>query len=133
MSIQLSLDQRLASRDFIEDPYPIYRMLREDARVFWSETWHAWVLTRYDDIANVLRNSHSFSNAGRFARLLDQLPVEAHPLITPLRTHYASGILQCDPPDHSRIRGLVNRAFTPRAVSEVASAVEQLVDQLLND
>ena len=133
MSIQLSLDQRLASRDFIEDPYPIYRMLREDARVFWSETWHAWVLTRYDDIANVLRNSHSFSNAGRFARLLDQLPVEAQPLITPLRTHYASGILQCDPPDHSRIRGLVNRAFTPRAVSEVASAVEQLVDQLLND
>lgn len=129
---QQDLDERLASRSFIDDPYPVYETLREEAPLFWSESWQAWVLTRYGDIVDVLLEPGRFSNAGRFARLLGQLPAELQPTVAPLRAHYASGILQCDPPDHGRIRGLVNRAFTPRAVVEVEPKVEHLVGELLD-
>ena len=110
----------------------VYQIARETAPAFRSERWQCVVLTRYDDIAAAVKDTARFSNADRFSKLLDQLPAELQELIPALRAHYASGILQCDPPDHGRIRGLVNRAFTPRAVREAVPRIEALVDELLD-
>jgi cytochrome P450 len=132
MTTEASLERGLAAPSFIDDPYETYRALQELAPLHWSDTWNAWVLTRYDDVVAVLRDSQRFSNAGRFSLLLDQLPDDAQEAAMPLRRHYASGILQCDPPDHPRIRGLVRQAFTPRAVERVRQRVVEMVDQLLD-
>jgi pimeloyl-[acyl-carrier protein] synthase len=131
LSALTEIDTQLASAAFITDPYPTYHELRESAPVFRSELWQCWVLTRYHDISDALRDTQRFSNAGRFARLLDQLPTGMNDILRPLREHYSSGILQCDPPDHARIRGLVSRAFTPKAVREAEPQIEALIADLI--
>jgi cytochrome P450 len=130
--VAAEIDVRLASASFIDDPYPTYGELRDEAPIFRSEAWQCWVLTRYHDIADALRDTERFSNAGRFARLLDQLPTGLNELLRPLRDHYASGILQCDPPDHTRIRALVSKAFTPKAVRAAVPRIEAMVDDLID-
>ena len=69
-----SLDQLLVSPEIISDPYPIYHRLREQDPVHWSEAWGCWVLTRYDDVVTALRDHRRFTNVGRIAAFLDQLP-----------------------------------------------------------
>jgi cytochrome P450 len=127
----IELDRRLASSAFVQDPYPVYRDLRAQAPVHWSDEWGVWVLTRYDDTLAVIRNPKTYSNAGRFSALLDQLPPELQPDVVPLRQHYSSGLIQSDPPDHTRLRGLVRLVFTPRAVEAFRGRVQTIVDQLL--
>jgi cytochrome P450 len=131
--VRPDIDEQLAGPSFVENPYPLYACMRDEAPVFYSEHFRAIVLTRYDDIAGVLRDTRRFSNAGRFARLLDQLPVSTQEIVQPLRAHYASGLIQSDPPDHSRVRGLVSRAFTPKAVLEMKPRIESLVAELMSD
>ncbi len=126
------LDELLASSGFVQDPYPLYRDLRTHRPVHWSDRWGVWVLTRYDDTLAVLRDPKTFSNAGRFSALLDQLPPDVQPDVEPLRQHYGSGLIQSDPPDHTRLRGLVRLAFTPRAVEGFQGRIQTIVDDLLN-
>jgi cytochrome P450 len=125
------LDSLLASPGFIQDPYPVYRDLRTYAPVHRSDHWGVWVLTRYDDTLAVLRDSRTYSNVGRFSALLDRLPPEMQPEVDPLRRHYRSGLIQSDPPDHTRLRGLVRSVFTPRAVEGFRDRVQAIVDDLL--
>ncbi len=80
----------------------------------------------------VLREPNRFSNAGRFARFLDSLPESVQADVEPLRKHYASGMIQSDPPDHTRLRDLVRLAFTPRVVEGLRARVEALVRELLD-
>jgi cytochrome P450 len=126
------LDERLASPAFIQDPYPLYRDLREADPVHWSERWGVWVLTRYDDTMAVLRDPTTYSNAQRFSSLLEQLPPTVQMEVDALRQHYASGLIQSDPPDHTRLRGLIRLAFTPRAIEAFRPRVQELVDGLLD-
>jgi cytochrome P450 len=133
MSLKLgSFDERLESPDFLRDPFPTYRAMREQQPVYWSEAWGVWVLTRYDDVIAVLREPNRFSNAGRFAKFLDSLPESVQEDVVPLRKHYASGMIQSDPPHHTRLRDLVRLAFTPRVVEGLRERVDALVTELLD-
>jgi cytochrome P450 len=133
MSVKVGVfDEQLQSPDFLRDPFPTYRAMREEQPVYWSEAWGVWVLTQYDDVIAVLREPNRFSNAGRFARFLDSLPESVQPDVEPLRKHYASGMIQSDPPDHTRLRDLVRLAFTPRVVEGLRGRVEALVTELLD-
>jgi hypothetical protein len=125
------LDALLAQASFPQDPYPTYRLLREHEPVHWSDAWGVWVLTRYDHTLAVLRDPVHFSNAGRFSALLDQLPPEMQDEVSPVRQHYSSGLIQSDPPDHTRLRSLIRLAFTPRAVAAYRPQVETIVDRLI--
>src|SRR5262252_9534853 len=113
------IDRQLTSQDFIENPYPVYRALRENYPVYRSAAWGVWVLTRYKDVVAVLRDPKRFSSAGRFSKLLDQLPTEVQPEMAPLRRHYSGGLIISDPPDHTRLRGLVRDAFSVRVIQEI--------------
>jgi len=133
MSLKLgSFDEKLESSDFLRNPFPTYRAMREQQPVYWSEAWGVWVLTRYDDVIAVLRKPNRFSNVGRFARFLDSLPESVQEDVAPLRKHYASGMIQSDPPNHTRLRDLVRLAFTPRVVESLRGRVEALVTELLD-
>ena len=108
------LDALLVAPGFVADPYPVYALLREHAPVHWSEVWGAWLVSRYDDCAAVLRDPVRFSSAGRITAMLDRLPAAVRGEFADLDANFAIGMPNTDPPDHTRVRALVNRAFTPR-------------------
>jgi len=110
----VDFDQLIQSPSFTADPYPVYRAMRRDAPVFFSDHWQAWLVTRYPDVVNVLKENRQFSNVNRQAHLLDLLPSEDQQQLAPLRDHYAAGgLINTDQPTHTRLRNLVAKAFSP--------------------
>ena len=96
------------------DPYPTYRLMQERDPVHWHDGLGLWFVSRYADVAAILRD-------GRFSS------AEA------LRTReLGESLLFTDPPDHTRLRALINRAFTPRVVEGLRPRVATIVDGLLS-
>jgi cytochrome P450 len=126
-------DAQLTSSAFLHSPYPVYHRLREEAPVYWSETWGAWLLTRYDDVVATLRDHRRFTSLGRLTMTMK--PALEEPLwerIQPLVAHYSKGLINVDPPDHTRLRSLVHQAFTPRRIAGLQGYVQAIVDTLLD-
>ena len=96
------------------DPYDTYDRLRAKDPVHRMRLLNAWVLTRYEDVDSVLRDHRRFSKDDG------------------AEDEYRS-MLHHDPPDHTRLRALVSKAFTPRAVRELHPRVQRIVDELLDD
>ena len=125
-------DPYLASTEFYNDPYPVYHLLRDEAPIYWSELWNAWVLTRYADVIAVVRDPGRFSNGIRVPRFLDQLPESERGRFQLLEHHFSLQIPHSDPPNHTRLRTLINKAFTARMVNGLQSRIQALVDELLD-
>lgn len=111
------------------DPYPVYRRYRETAPMHRADPG-LWTFTRYHDILAVLRDDR-FSADPRNATVLEQL-AEQSGEPRPIRDVAGRVLLFTDPPDHTRLRTLVNKAFTPRTVERLRSRVEVLVDEILD-
>jgi len=109
--------------EFHANPYPFYRRLREADPVHHSALG-IWVLTRYDDVVMVLRDPR-FGREGMAELLEARLGVPARPA-------NARDMLFRDPPDHTRLRALVSRAFTPRVVEAMRPHIQEIVDGLLD-
>jgi len=109
------------------DPYAVYRRLREEDPVHRSPLG-IWILSRYADIEPRLRDPN-FSNDIRNA---SGLPLAAAREGVEERIERRSKVmLFVDPPDHTRLRGLVNKAFTPRTVEALRPRVLEIVDEVL--
>jgi cytochrome P450 len=118
---------RLFGPEMLEDPYPFYHRLRAASPVFWAEGLDAWLATRYDDAAAALRNSQLSSD--RSVRLRQRMAGKG---LDDLLTRSSRSMIHLDPPDHTRQRTLVNKAFTPRAVDAMAPHIQALVDGCLD-
>lgn len=110
--------------EFHENPYPFYHRLRAEDPVHQSPLGF-WVLTRYDDVEMVLRDPR-FGRAGFEALLEAAFGGDAD------RPRLPTSMLFRDPPDHTRLRSLVNRAFTPRVVEGMRPHIQEIVDRLLD-
>jgi cytochrome P450 len=115
---------------FGEDPYPHYRKLHEYAPVGTVPGLNIWYLTKFDDCDFMLRDPRTSSDARKspvYRKLVDDgvlhLPQTA--------TGFTSFLFQ-DPPDHTRLRKLVSKAFTPRVVERMRPRVEALTEELLD-
>lgn len=128
----MTLDMLLTDPGFFADPYPAYGRLREEAPIFWSEAWGAWVLTRHADALAVLSRPQLFSSAGRVGYLLRGLARAERERLALLDRHYQVGLAHADPPQHTRLRALLTRVFTPRMVERLRPRVEALVEALLD-
>lgn len=107
------------SAEFFNDPYPIYRRLRDEAPVFYSEDLDFFALSRHEDVAAAFKDFETFSSARGVT--LDQVST-GEVLKEPL-------VQFMDPPAHRRMRGLVNKVFTPRAVIALESIVRATIDR----
>ena len=124
---------RLFSQEFATDPYPTYAWLREHAPVHRTRLpsgVHAWLVTRYEDARQALADQRLSKNPahheeGDHARGRIGIPGERK---AALMTH----LLNIDPPDHTRLRRLVAKAFTPRRVAGFAPRVQELTDRLID-
>jgi cytochrome P450 len=119
----------LDSPEFLANPYPVYDQLRSNDPIYWSAENNYWMLTRYADIASLVQDEHVSSNRiGAHAKLM---PEEAKTHFRPFFTAVSSWMLMIDPPDHTRLRGLVNKAFTPGVVENMRGLVQKLVNEML--
>ncbi|HVH17433.1 MAG TPA: cytochrome P450 [Myxococcota bacterium] len=112
------------------DPYPYYRRLRETAPTYRSPLLGVTVLTRYDDVLSVLRDPR-FSVRRSESRAFQRLNPFAE-LSPEFQSMIERNLLMLDPPDHTRLRGLVAKAFTPRVVETMRPRIEALVEELLD-
>ena len=119
----------LNSAEFLKDPYPVYDALRAEDPIFWSEENEYWILTRYADIVYLIQDIHLSSK--RVGAHADRMPPQVKEYFRPFFTAVASWMLMIDPPDHTRLRGLVSKAFTPRVVESMRESITQLVDELI--
>ncbi|MFD7539752.1 cytochrome P450 [Streptomyces sp. NPDC059819] len=119
--------------EFATDPYPAYAWLREHAPVHRTRLpsgVEAWLVTRYGDAKQALADQRLSKNPAHHdepahAKGKTGIPGERK---AELMTH----LLNIDPPDHTRLRRLVSKAFTPRTVAQFAPRVQELTDQLID-
>ncbi|MGW7057249.1 cytochrome P450 family protein [Streptomyces sp. NPDC054904] len=115
---------------FVADPFPLYRQLREDGpvrRTVIAGGLEAWLVTRYEDGLAALSDSRLSSDVRDAAdtRLLRQLPGTE-------RESMLGNMLRSDPPDHTRLRRLVSKAFTARRVAGMRPRIQAVTDRLLD-
>lgn len=128
-----NIDSLLVSPEFISNPYPVLAQLRTEAPVYWSDSIGGWILTRYDDIIASFKDIEHFSNENRLGKAIDYLPPDRRVNFRAFENHYATkGLLHSDPPDHTRMRSLLNREFNPAVVQEMRPRIQSLVDELLD-
>jgi cytochrome P450 len=113
---------------FIADPYPYYRRLRETAPVFKTPQGF-WLATGYEDVALILRDKRFGKD---FVGNMRRRYGEKAGLDEPALANLARTMLVLDPPDHTRLRGLVNKAFTARRVADMRPRIRALVDEQLD-
>lgn len=113
------------------NPYPFYAQLQAQDPVHWDETMGFWVLTRYADVASAL-NDGRFSRAQGLMKGFNRLPESAQEVAKPIYDAFSKMMTYADPPYHTRLRGLVNKAFTPRAVEAMRPHIQEVVDSLLD-
>src|SRR6185503_3276384 len=127
-----ALDEQLISPAFYQNPYPFYEELSAQARVAWSEAWAGWVIPRYDDVVATLLDTQHFSSQGRVLAVLDHMPADMRPKFQPFENHFTGGLINADPPNHTRLRALVNKAFAPRTSELMRPRIQALVNEMLN-
>ncbi len=120
----------LATPAFRADAHRLYARLRAEAPVLPVRLPEgpAWLVTRYDDVEAGLKDDRLGKDPSLTGRRVDWLMRIVR--MTPLRA-LDRNMLDLDPPDHTRLRKLVHRAFTPRRVADLATRVDQLAEELL--
>jgi cytochrome P450 len=103
------------------NPYPYYTALRRDNPVPWLEPLQCWAVSRYDDVDYALRTPEIFSSANWLGQSIGDLsPAPEVPWM-----------IETDPPNHSRLRKLVNKGFTPRMVVRLEPRIRAIAKELL--
>lgn len=106
-----------------EDPYPAYHAARAQAPVQWNEQLGAYLVLSYEHASAVLRGPEWSSDPRNSPQLMDSLGGPG-----PISEQWSRSLLMSDPPTHTRLRGAVNRFFTPRAVQRIRGRVSAIVD-----
>jgi cytochrome P450 len=118
---------------FIADPYPVYRRLREDHPILWNPATNQWLLSRHADVNRLLRDrrlGRTYLHQSTHAEMGRPDPPDWH---APFHELNDAGILDMEPPDHTRLRRLVLKAFTPRTVEAMRESIAAIVDGLIDD
>jgi cytochrome P450 len=120
----------LKSPAHVQDPFPVYRRLRDEHPVHWSEGHNAWVVSRYADVLEV------FNRPGRFCsdrfRKLDASYASDRPAVKAVGEVLGDWLVFRDPPDHTRLRGLLQKSFTPRHLERNRERIRTTVEELLD-
>ncbi|BBY46541.1 cytochrome P450 [Mycolicibacterium celeriflavum] len=110
------------SEEFFNGPYEIYRRMREEAPVYYSEEYDFYALSRHEDVAAAFKDFETYSSAYGLDLAMvksdEPVPVEM--------------IIIMDPPEHRQMRSLVNKVFTPRAIEAMRPMVTETIDRFIS-
>ncbi len=118
---------RLLDPEVLADPYPLYRQLRTHDPVHWDPYLHAWVVTRYQDVVEVL--THFSADRTPTPEQLSSLGLSS---LSPIAEVMVRQMLFMDPPAHTRLRGLAAFAFTPARVAVLREHIQDICDRLID-
>lgn len=117
---------------FRNNPYPTYEMLRASSPILYAEDLNMWFISAYEDVSTLLRDH-------RFGRSIDHVLTREQRGLPPKPAHLAPfnklsehSMFDKEPPDHTRLRSLVHKAFTPRRVENLRGQIQTITDQLLD-
>ncbi len=117
---------------FKANPFPFYAQLRAEAPVFpvtLPRKQRAWLITRYDDVLNVLKDER-FAKNRHNAMTPEQL--KSSPRMPSFFKPFERSLLNLDDPDHARLRVLVHKAFTPRRIEQMRDQIQHVTNELLD-
>ena len=117
--------------EIIANPYPSYHELLARDPVHWSEERQGWFLTRYADVLEALRDRRLSSD--RISAYASIIPEPMQETMAPILGIFSNMMLLSDPPSHTRLRSLANKAFTPRVVENMRTHIQAIVDRSLDD
>lgn len=112
------------------NPYPAFARLRAEAPVYFSKGWDCWVVTRHDDVTACFRDDRL--SADRASSYAAKLPPPLQQKLAPLIGNLSRWALMKDPPDHTRLRGLISKAFTPRLITRMRPAIVTICERELD-
>jgi cytochrome P450 len=118
---------RMLEAQFRENPYPLYEQLRREAPVLWDPFLHAWVVTRYEDVLQVLRDFSSVRTPTP-----EQLNMLGLSQLSPIAEALVELMLFMDGERHARLRGLCSQAFTPARIAKLRDHIQEIADRLLD-
>ena len=116
----------LLDEDVVQNPSPYYATLREHHPCYWNERWRGWVLSRYDDVYGAMHSPRFLADriTPWYEQRLSEMERERYrPTYDALR----SFVVFTDPPDHTRLRRIFSRAFTPKAVQTMRAITDEMV------
>jgi cytochrome P450 len=121
------------SPEFKRDPFPILQDLRTTAPLYRYELPDgrtAWMVTRYDDVLAILKDQRFVKNIRHALppEVATQVTSRSEGQVSMIRHH----MLSSDPPDHTRLRHLVSKAFTPRMIEQMRPRIQQIADELVD-
>ena len=123
----------LFSRQFKTDPFPTFARLRENDPIYphiAPDGSTIWYISRYDDVIEALKDNDTFVKNKKNTLLSEEIgPHQTSPFMQRLINE---NMLFSDPPDHTRLRGLVNQAFTPRRIEQMTPRIQAIADELLD-
>jgi cytochrome P450 len=125
----MAIDFRPDARDFLRDPFPLFRSLRAADPVHWSPRLKAWVLTRYDDCRAVLLDREMSSD--RLRPYFATLPGPEAERIADIIRYLTHWMVFRDPPEHTRLRKLASKVFHVQSMHAMRPQVEELAAWLL--
>ncbi|HVP08605.1 MAG TPA: cytochrome P450 [Burkholderiales bacterium] len=128
MAVAEALEFRPDAPEFIADPFPVFRRLREEDPVHWSPRLKAWILTRYDDVKAVCLDKEVSSD--RLRPFFATLPGPEAERISQIIRYLTHWMVFRDPPEHTRLRRLTSKVFHLRSMNAMRPQVEELVDWL---
>jgi cytochrome P450 len=118
--------------EFKRDPYPVYAVLREETPIFYHDTMRFWFISRHEDVSALLRDR-------RFGRSIEHIMSREEVGLPPRNPKYASfhklgehSMFDKEPPDHTRLRSLVHKVFTPRRVELLRGKIEAISNDLID-
>jgi cytochrome P450 len=117
---------------FIADPYPVYERLRAEAPLAYDDATDHWLVSRYEDVNALLRDrrlGRTYRHLATDEEMGRPSAPEEHAPFWHLVEH---GILDMEPPDHTRVRRLVSKAFTPRMVEAMRDPIDRLMNELVD-
>ena len=114
----------------VADPFAFYQRARSEATVFYSPELDYWVVPRYEDVLAILRDPATFSSENAQRPFRPQPPAVERILAGGLSAK--SGLLGRNPPDHTRLRSFVNRAFTPRRVAVLEPQIREIAVRMID-
>lgn len=117
------------TKEFLADPYKVFAQLRAEAPVMWSAKGKYWLVSGYDDVSAVLRDLHYEKGFTRW-KTFDPI-IKLFPHLAEQLSFRGKSMLNQNPPDHTRLRSLVNKAFTPAMVADMRSHIEEIADRLI--
>ena len=132
MSADELLGAALDDGSYFSNPYPLFAQLRSESPVFYSQNLGGWIVTRYNDVSEILHNHDDYSSKGRVLHLIHQLDQEIQDGLPLLQMHFATGLAHSDAPEHKRLRGLLAQAFTPKMAEAMRPITREVVDRVLS-